>query len=123
MKALEWLFPIGAILSIYGVLVELLLRLDEATRFEGAHGITIPSDWGYRIYVTMPLSLFCGALLILAGSIMDRKVLPICRTKPRGMACWILSVVSVFFMVAHKWGFDDTAIELILPHFQALLEE
>jgi hypothetical protein len=108
---MKWLFPIGAILNVVGLISELLLRWDVAYSFRIAKGVA------RVIGPTMPLSLLGGALLCVAGSIRDRKHMDKAKTRPRGNFCRSLGIISVLMMAAHNWGFDGAATFLILPVF------
>ena len=101
----QWLFPIGAALTIVGVIFELLLLWERpASR--------IPSDLVYVMGVTMSLSLLVGPLLLIAGSIADRIRLPVAKTKPRGNLCLIIAISCFVLTITHHFGFDDPFILL-----------
>jgi hypothetical protein len=107
MSLMQWLFTIGAALTLVGFLSELLLRWDRL------HGFIMPGFIG----PTMALCLLVGALLIIAGFITDVKRLPGIRARRRGMFCWVIAGLSIVLMVFHHWGFDSPAIFLSLPAF------
>ena len=115
MKILHWLFPVGAILIIYGVLSLLL----EA--WSSSHGFWLPTDFDYVLGVTGSISLLGGPLLALAGAISDRLKLSVIKTKRRGRLCWLIGIACIIVMLTHHWGFDDPAILLIFPTFAAIL--
>ena len=103
MSLMQWLFPVGMALTSVGLLSELLL--------DASRGFRILDLFG----PIMPFCLLGGALLIIAGLIIDVRRLPAIRARRRGIVCWIITGLSILLMVIHHWGFDDTTIFLSLP--------
>ena len=112
MKALKWVFPTGAILTVGGVFLCALLEW---------HSFDNAQDWEYLILSKsfVPV-LLLGTVLALIGSVLDRRRLPITETRPRGITCWLASGVSLLLLIktgnVHGW-----AITFMFPAFAGLV--
>jgi len=112
MKAWNWVFPTGAILTVGGVF---LYALVEHLSFGGTEGLG---------YATLSKSFFpallVGTVLAIVGSFIDRKRLPVAATRARGVFCWAASAVSFLLLVTignvHGWTFT-----FIFPAFVGLI--
>jgi hypothetical protein len=101
MRALNWVFPTGAILTVGGVF---LYALVENLSFGGTE------DWGYAMLAQSFIpALLLGTLLAIVGSFLDRRRLPVTQTRTRGAICWFASAVSFLLLVktgnVHGWTF------------------
>jgi hypothetical protein len=101
MKALNLVFPIGAILTIGGVF---LYALVEHLSFGSTEGLV------YAILShSFSPTLLLGTVLAIVGSFIDRKRLPVAKTRARGMLCWAASGVSFLLLITtgnvHGWTF------------------
>jgi len=112
MKALNWVFPIGAALTIGGVFFYAVLE---------RHSFDSTDDWEFAILsrIFIP-ALLGGSVLAIVGSFIDRRRLPVARTRIRGVVCWIVSGVSFVLLAAtgnvHGWTFT-----FIFPAFVGFL--
>ena|SRR6266478_1105466 len=101
MRALKWVLPTGAILTIGGVF---LYALVENLSFGSTEG------WGYGILSQSFFpALLLGTVLAIVGSFIDRKRLPVTKTRARGTLCWATSGVSFLLLFTtgnvHGWTF------------------
>jgi peptidoglycan/LPS O-acetylase OafA/YrhL len=112
MRALKWVFPIGAALAIGGVFFYAELE---------RHSFQSTDDWEFAVLsrIFIPALLF-GSVLAIVGSLIDRRRLPVARTRIRGMVCWIVSGISLVLLAitgnVHGWTFT-----FIFPAFVGLL--
>jgi hypothetical protein len=101
MKAWNWVFPTGAILTVGGVF---LYALVEHLSFGSTEGL------GYAILSQSFFpALLLGTVLAIVGSFIDRKRLPVAETRARGVLCWATSGISFLLLVTtgnvHGWTF------------------
>jgi len=101
MKAWNWVFPTGAILTVGGVF---LYALVEHLSFGSTEGL------GYAILSQSFFpALLLGTVLAIVGSFIDRKRLLVAETRTRGVLCWAASGVSFLLLVTtgnvHGWTF------------------
>ena len=101
MKVSTWVFPIGAILTVGGVFLYALLE---------HHSFENTQDWEFAILnATFIPFLLGGTLLVIVGSFLDRRRLPVAQTRVRGALCWVTSGVSVALLAStgnvHGWTF------------------
>ena len=101
MRVWNWVFTIGAILTVGGVF---LYALVEHLSFGSTEGL------GYAVLSQLFFpALFLGTGLAIVGSFIDRKRLPVAKTRTRGLICWAASGVSLFLLFTtgnvHGWTF------------------
>jgi hypothetical protein len=101
MRAWNWVFPTGAILTVGGVF---LYALVEYLSFGSTEGL----DYAILSQSFFP-ALLLGPASAIVGSFIDRKRLPVAETRTRGLICWAASGVSLLLLVAtgnvHGWTF------------------
>jgi hypothetical protein len=112
IKAWNWVFPTGAVLTIGGVF---LYALVEHLSFGSTDGL------GYAILSQSFFpALLVGTVLAIVGSFIDRKRLPVSATRVRGVCCWAASAVSFLLLGTignvHGWTFM-----FIFPAFVGLV--
>src|ERR1700732_869297 len=101
MKVLKWLFPIGAFLTVGGVL---LYAFAQRLSFGDTRG------WGFSLLSqTFFPALLIGAPLAIVGSFVERKRLSVKQTRLRGKFCWGVSALSFVLFQSignvHGWTF------------------
>jgi ABC-type Fe3+-siderophore transport system permease subunit len=99
MKVLKCVFPTGALLTVGGVFLCAPLEW---------HSFDNTQDWEYAILSKSFLrALLLGTVLVLIGSVLDRRRLPITETRARGITCWLACGVSLLLLVkggnVHGW--------------------
>jgi hypothetical protein len=101
MRALKWVFPTGAILTIGGVFLYAQL---ERHSFENTQDL----EFAILSKIFMP-TLLLGSVLAIVGSILDRITLTLKETRLRGIICWVASAVSSALLTTignvHRWTF------------------
>jgi hypothetical protein len=101
MRALKWVFPTGAILTIGGVFLYAQL---ERHSFENTQDL----EFVILSQIFIP-SLLLGSLLAIVGSVLDRLRLTVSQTRVRGIMCWLASAVSFLLFGTignvHGWTF------------------
>jgi hypothetical protein len=112
LRALKWLFPIGAILNVGGVFLYGLLEW---------HSFENTQDWEFAVLsATFIPTLLVGTVLVIVGSFLDRRRLPVAQTRVRGVLCWIASGISCSLLAVignvHGWTFA-----FIFPAFAGFL--
>jgi len=108
LKALNWVFPIGAILTIGGVF---LYGLVERLSFGNTR-----VWWFSLLSETFFPALLIGSVLAIVGSFIERKRLLVKETRFRGIVCWAASAIAflIFAMTGNVHGWTFT---LIFPAF------
>lgn len=99
MKALNCVFPTGAILTVGGVCLCALLEW---------HSYYNTQDWEYAVLaLSFFPALLLGSLLAIVGSFIDRKRLLIAQARARGVLCWAASGISFVLLATtgnvHRW--------------------
>ena len=97
----RWAFPLGAILNVGGVFLYALLEW---------HSYYNTQDWEFGVLSAAFLpALLIGTLLVIVGSFLDRRQLPVAKTRVRGVLCWLASGISFALWASignvHGWTF------------------
>jgi hypothetical protein len=100
-RALKWIFPAGATLTIGGVFLYAQL---ERHSFENTQDL----EFVILSQFFLPV-LLLGSLLAIVGSFLDRLRLTVRQTRVRGIMCWLASAVSFLLLDSignvHGWTF------------------
>jgi peptidoglycan/LPS O-acetylase OafA/YrhL len=101
LRVSRWVFPIGAILNVGGVFLYALLE---------RHSFENTQDWEFAVLsATFIPSLLVGTVLVIVGSFLDRRRLPVAQARVRGVLCWLTSGISFALLASignvHGWTF------------------
>jgi MFS family permease len=111
-RIVRWIFLAGVLLNLGGVLLCALLEI---------HSFHNTQDWQFAMLETifMP-ALLAGTVLVIVGSVVDRRGLPVARARTRGWFCLAASVLSFVLLAlvgnVHSWTFT-----FIFPAFAGLV--
>jgi hypothetical protein len=104
----RWVFPLGAILNVGGVFLYAFLE---------RHSFESTQDWEFAVLSAIFIpSLLVGTLLVIIGSVFDRRRLPVAQTRVRGVLCWITSGIS-FALLASAGNVHGWTFAFIFPAF------
>jgi len=109
---IKWVFPIGAALSVAGIVLNAVLDFPGSERLPEWAFITVS-----RAFLPMML---VGTAFLIVGAYLDRQRLAARQAKVRGILCWVLSaacfVLLRSFDSVHAWSFA-----LMFPAFAGLI--
>jgi hypothetical protein len=99
MRVLNWIFPIGGLLTVGGVFLYALLE---------RHSFENTQDWEFIILSQIFLpALLLGSVLAIVGSLFDRNRLRQTQTRARARMCWLVSGISFLLLFTtgnvHGW--------------------
>jgi hypothetical protein len=85
------------------------------------HSFENTQDWEFVVLSAIFIpTLLVGTVLVIVGSFLDRRRLPVAQTRVRGVLCWIASGVSFSLLATignvHGWPFA-----FIFPAFVGFL--
>src|SRR5690242_20719502 len=108
----KWIFPLGAALSVAGIVSNAGLDLPGSQAFP---------EWAFvSIAKTFLPVMLSGSVFIMIGAYLDRQRLASRQAKVRGILCWVLSAACFLllrsFDSVHAWTFA-----LMFPAFAGLI--
>lgn len=104
----KWIFPIGAALSVAGVVVNALW--DQSS-----------INWSFRVLSKSisPL-LMMGSAFLIIGAFLDRQRLSARQARLRGVLCWVVSA-ACFTLLKSFDSVPGWSFALIFPAFAGLI--